>query len=179
MKTKSKGKKNVLLLSTVCPMKKKTKDDKRDKPAICKFYDFTKGGTDIVDQMNIYTNRAKTSRWSALAFYYMLVTIRAYAKTLWCIKHKKYFSKISTFDIAFELAHALVMPFVEKRNLNGLRKPLLKKINYVLNKEEHVRKASKVRKFPRSGNRQKCRICLDGCKTKAEKERLKKQQHSI
>ena len=52
VKTKSKGKKNVLLLSTVRPMKKKIKDDKKDKPIIYKFYDLTKGATDIVDQMN-------------------------------------------------------------------------------------------------------------------------------
>ena len=158
-------------------MKKKTKDDKKNKPTIYKFYDFTKGGTDIVDQMNdFYTSRAKTSRWSVLSFYYMLNTIRVNPKTLWCIKHKKCFIKISTFDIAFELANALVMPFIEQRNLNGLGKPLLKKINYFLNKEEHIQKASKERKFPRSGNRQRCRICLNGCKTKAEKDRLKKQQ---
>ena len=34
VKTKSKGKKNVLLLSTVRPMNKKAEDDKNDKPAI-------------------------------------------------------------------------------------------------------------------------------------------------
>ena len=63
VKTKPKGKKNVFLLSSVHPMKKKTKDDKKDKPAIYKFYDFTKGGTDIVDQMNdFYATRAETSR---------------------------------------------------------------------------------------------------------------------
>ena len=36
------------------PIRKKTRDDKKEKPAIYKFYDFTKGGTDIVDQMNDY-----------------------------------------------------------------------------------------------------------------------------
>ena len=103
---------------------------------------------------DFYTTCAKTSRWSVLAFYYMLDTIRVNAKTLWCIKHKKSFGKISTFNILFELANALVMAFIEQRNLNCLPKPLLKKINYVLNKEEHVRRDSKERKFPRSGNRQ-------------------------
>ena len=93
-------------------MNKKAEDDKNDKPAIQKFCEFTKGGTDIVDQMNaFYTTRAKTSRWSVLTFYYMLDTIRVNAKTLWCIKHKK---SISTFDIAFELANALVMPFIQQ-----------------------------------------------------------------
>ena len=68
------------------------------------------------------------------------------------------------------------MPLIEQRNLNGLQKPLLKKINCILNKEEHVRRASKVRKFLRSGNRERRRICLNRCKTKAEIDRLKKQQ---
>ena len=89
-----------------------------------------KGGTAIGDQMNdFYKTRAKTSWWSMLAFYYMLNTIQVNIKILWCIQQKKSFSKISTFDIAFELANALVMLFIEQRNLNGLRKPLLKKIN--------------------------------------------------
>ena len=158
-------------------MKKKTKNDKKDMPAIYKFYDFTKSGTDIEDQMNdFYTICAKTCRWSVLAFYYMVDTIRVNTKTLWCIKHKKSFSKVSTFDVAFELANALVIPFIEQRYLNGLRKPLLKKINYVLNKKEHVQRASKERKFLRSGNRERGRICLNGCETKVEKDRLKKQQ---
>ena len=65
-------------------------DDKKEKPAIYKLYDFTKGGTDIVDQMNnCYTTRAKTLRWSTLKFYYMLDTIRVNSKSLWCIKHGK------------------------------------------------------------------------------------------
>ena len=69
VKARSKGKKNVPLLSTVRPMKKTTKDDKKGKPAINKFCDFTKGGTDIVNQMNdFYTTCAETSRWFGLTF---------------------------------------------------------------------------------------------------------------
>ena len=55
------------------------KGDKKEKLAIYKFYDFAKGGTDIVGQMNdYYTNRAKALRWDTLVFYYMLDTIRLY-----------------------------------------------------------------------------------------------------
>ena len=55
------------------------KGDKKEKLAIYKSYDFGKGGTDIVGQMNdYYTNRAKTLRWDTLVFYYMLDTIRLY-----------------------------------------------------------------------------------------------------
>ena len=77
------------------------------------------------------------------------------------------------------LASALVMLFVEQRNLNGLQKPLLKKINYILHKEEHVRRGSKEIKFSRSGNRQRCRICLNGCKTKAKKDCLKNSNSGV
>ena len=107
------------------PLHKKTKDDKKEKPAIYKLYDFTKGGTDIVDQMNdCYTTRAKTLRWSTLGFYYMLDTIRVNSKSLWCIKHGKDPKKANTFDVGLDLAHSLVMPFIQQRSLVGLRKPL-------------------------------------------------------
>ena len=50
VQTGSGQKKSVLMLSTARPLKGATVDDKADKPAIYKLYDFTKGGTDIVDQ---------------------------------------------------------------------------------------------------------------------------------
>ena len=54
VKTKSKGKKNVVVLSTTRPLHDKTIDDGKENPQIIKFYDFTKGGTDRVDQLNDY-----------------------------------------------------------------------------------------------------------------------------
>ena len=43
VQTKSKGAKNVLLLSTFDPYLGVTKDDGKKKPAIYKVYDYTKG----------------------------------------------------------------------------------------------------------------------------------------
>ena len=48
-KTKSKGKKNVVVLLTPRPLHGKTTDDGNEKPQIINFYDFKKGGTDMVD----------------------------------------------------------------------------------------------------------------------------------
>ena len=42
VKKKSTGPKNVLMLSAMRPIPRKTKDDGKSKPAIMKFYDFTK-----------------------------------------------------------------------------------------------------------------------------------------
>ena len=58
---KTATKKNVLLLSTLAPMLASTKDDNRNKLALYKLYDFTKGGTDIVDQrMGFHTCKPKS-----------------------------------------------------------------------------------------------------------------------
>ena len=84
-----------------------------------------------------YTTRAKTLRWSTLGFYYMLDTIRVNSKSLWCIKHGKDPKKANTFGVGLDLAHSLVMPFIQQRSLVGLRKPLLKKINYIKNTNFH------------------------------------------
>ena len=61
------------MLSTSRPLNEKTIDDGKEKPQSIKFYNFTKGGTDIVDQLNAYyTTRAKSCRWVFVALSYML-----------------------------------------------------------------------------------------------------------
>ena len=50
VKTKSSEKQNALLLSSVPPLLATTKDDNKSKPAIYKLYDFSKGGTVIINQ---------------------------------------------------------------------------------------------------------------------------------
>ena len=75
VKIKSKGKKDVVVLSTSRPFHEKTIDDGKKKSQIIKFYDFTKGGTDVVEQMNDYnTTRSRSCRWVSVALSYMLDT---------------------------------------------------------------------------------------------------------
>ena len=59
------------------------KDDGKKKPAIMKFYDFTKGGTDIIDQrMSTYSVKLKLSKWTICAFSYMLDVARVNPSTV-------------------------------------------------------------------------------------------------
>ena len=59
----SKGKKNVLVLSTMRPLQGITKDDGKKKPAVFKLYDFTKGGTDQMDQqIGSYSTKTKSPK---------------------------------------------------------------------------------------------------------------------
>ena len=63
LKSKSKGTKIVIALSTPRPLHGKTTDDVKEKPQIIKFNDFTKGVTDIEDQLNDYfITRSKSFR---------------------------------------------------------------------------------------------------------------------
>ncbi|XP_020896597.1 piggyBac transposable element-derived protein 3 [Exaiptasia diaphana] len=86
VKNKSSGPRNVLMLSTVQPLLGVTKDDKKFKPAIFKLYDFTKGGTDIVDQrVGFYSCKSKSPRWTMIAFFFLLDTCRVNSCTAFCL----------------------------------------------------------------------------------------------
>ena len=54
VKSRSKGKKNIAVLSISRLLHGKTISNIKEKPQIIKFYGFNKGRTDIVDQMNDY-----------------------------------------------------------------------------------------------------------------------------
>ena len=84
----STGKKDVVVLLTSRPLHGKKIDNDKEKPQIIKFYDFTKGETDIVDQLNdYYTTKSKSCRWVMVALSYMLDTARVNGKTVWCLKN--------------------------------------------------------------------------------------------
>ena len=73
---KKKGWNNVLVLSTMHKNVHVTQDE-RMKPDVITFYDHTKGGVDIMDQMaGFYSTRMKTHRWTMNAMAYVLDTVR-------------------------------------------------------------------------------------------------------
>ena len=62
VKTKSIGLRNVLLLSSMQRLLGTTKEDGKKKPDIYKLYDFTKGGTDVMDQrMATFSSKTKSN----------------------------------------------------------------------------------------------------------------------
>ena len=73
-------KRSYCMLSTLQPILGTAKGDVRLKPAIYKIYDFTKGGTDVIDQrINSYTCKAKSHRSTMAGFLYILDTCKANA----------------------------------------------------------------------------------------------------
>ena len=173
MQTKSKGKKNVVILSTTRPMHSCTKDDNKSKPQIFKFYDFTKGGTDIFDQMNDYfSTRAKSLRWVMIVLYYMLDTARVNAKTIWCIKNGIDHHKLKSYNFGWDLAKTLTMPHVIRRDVNGLGLMVQLKRNLFLGTAFVVPepKPKIEKRFECTAKRKKCVIHQANCRTKQEKD---------
>ena len=50
----------------------------------------------------------------------MLDTARVNGKTVWCLKNDSDISSTSSYDFSWNLAKALALPHVQRRNLNGL-----------------------------------------------------------
>ena len=78
----------MLFLSTAPPLLATTKDDNKSKLGIYKLYDFSKGGTDIIDQtMGFYSCKLKSKRWTMNAFSYVLDTCRVNASTKYAMNN--------------------------------------------------------------------------------------------
>ena len=166
----SKGKKAVLMLPTMEPLLGVTKDDQKKKPALYKFYDFTKDGTDIVDQkMGSYIVKPKCRRWVMVEFSYLLDTIRVNSSTVLALNKKVDPKKVVSFDNGYLLAKQLVMPQILRRNRNGLNVSVLKKIELVIGVEEEQRVGEQL-----SAGR--CKMCLDNIKGR---DNYKKNKDSI
>ena len=107
------------------PILETAKDNLRLKPAIYKLYDYTKGGTDIIDQrMNFYSSKAKSRRWTMTAFSYVLDTCRVNASTAIALNQSIEPRNTNSFDFGISLVLQLVRPFVALRSKWACRKAI-------------------------------------------------------
>lgn len=158
----SNGKKNVLLLSTHKQLLGLTKDDKKNKPSMYKVYDFTKGGTDIVDQrMGFYTSKAKSRRWTMVAFSYILDMSRVNSSTIFALNNNNDPLKVNSFEFGVDLAMDLVKPLINNRKQQGLPKQIQNKIALFTNVvEDPVAAEQDVEYGPKAPNRGRCHLCI-------------------
>lgn len=161
--TKSKGLRNVLLLSTLPPLLGVTKDDNQKKPAIYKLYDFTKGGTDIVDQrINFYTVNTKSRKWTVNAFSYILDTARVNSQTIFGKNTNKDPRSINSFNYGWELVMSLCIPQIRRRKETpGLPQSTIAKIKLLLDDSEPELDAVPEGQPVRAEKRARCSACLD------------------
>lgn len=182
VQTKSTGKRNVLLLSTIPPILGVTKDDKK-KPAVYKLYDLTKGGTDIVDQrMGSFTSKSKSCKWTVNVLAYILDTCRVNAQTVMALTQDTHPSKVNTFNFGWELAWALIMPHVRSRAQVGLPKSVKMRVDMLLmSRDEGLDEAEagpSVQNYSGKGMRKRCAECVAAIPAgeghKGAKNKLKK-----
>ena len=107
---KSKGKRNVVILSTTRPIHVVPK-------AIINLN--IKSSNSMISQ-NYLTTIVKSLRWVKIVLHYMLDTARVNAKTIWCIKSGIDHHKLKSYNFGWDLAKTLTMPYVIRRDLNGL-----------------------------------------------------------
>ena len=161
-----------------------TKNDGKSKPAIMKFYDFTKGRTDIVDQLNdYYICCARTDSWDLVSFFCILDTVTVNSKTVRCLKNSLEIKKTSTLKFSWNLSSQLTKPLTENRQINELGTAVIHKMEKVLDRSLHKEWPSGGigKRYPLLGEiKQRCKKCEVGA-TKAVKDNLnkfKEQDHS-
>ena len=114
--TKSTGKKNVLLLSSHPAIIGVTKDDDKKKPQLLKLYDFTKTGTDVMDQkMSYYSTNSKSRRWTLTSFSYVLDTARLNAQTIFAFNSGTHPRKTDSYKFGMRLVMELITPHLRQR----------------------------------------------------------------
>ena len=90
------------MLPTIPPILGIAKDDGKGKIGICKVYDLTKGGTDIIDQrMGFYTFKPKSRKWTITLFSYVIDMVRINSSTTFALQKKYDSCKQDYFDYCY------------------------------------------------------------------------------
>ena len=171
VKKKSSGWKNVLVLSTMHKDVHVTKDE-RAKLDVITFYDHTKGGVDIMDQMaGFFSTRTKTHRWTMNVLAYILDTVRTNMMTLWNAMYPT--KKMNSYDFIWALSEQLIKPHVQRRfdNRVGLSKKIVFAMMDVLGVKELV--PVNFNPGPPAAKR-RCHECLKQATSKEMKNKLGK-----
>ena len=162
--------KNIIVLSTLPPLMGTTKDDDKQKPAIIKLYDFTKIGTDVVDQKGARNSTKTTSpRWLKAACSYILDIIRNNAMVLWALNSGKDPRKVNSFEFTIDLAESLTQPHLQRRSFDGLQSPTLRKMEDVGVKRPIPFIDATPDWKPKEGSKRRCQECNDALKATASK----------
>ena len=154
-----------------------TKDDNKSKPAIYKLYDFSKGGTDIIDQkMRLYNFKSKLKHWTMNAFLYVLHSCQVNASTIYAMNNDVQPWNIKSVDFGFELAMFLIRPHIERPKLIGINSSVARKIEIVLEKKISSKyvKMSSCFFSHQSEKRRQCDACISKIKGKRAKEKTNK-----
>ena len=180
VKTSTKSKKIINILSSMPPLLAVTKDEKK-KPAIFKLYDFTKGGTDISDQRaDKYTTANKQRKWTSKPLNYMLDTTRVNSQTIHSLNNGIEVRSRDSFEFGWSLVKELVLPHMKIRSEKpGLQRDLKLRMQTFL--DLPVPDSADLPELfdSKTTNRRRCAECLSeiqGKNMKKNKEKLARME---
>ena len=136
--------------------------------------DFTKVGTDIIDQtIGFYTCKPKSRKCTITVFSYVIDIARVNWSTTFAFQKKYDPCKQDAFEYCYILWYQLVKPFIPSRSLNGLTTLVRPKIELVIGKKQWEVKGETVG-LPTSEDKVRCHICISNLAGVGHK--LKKNQ---
>ena len=107
-----------------------------------------------------------------VALSYILDTARVNGKTVQCFKNDPDILSTSSYDFSWNLAKALALPHVHRRNVYGLASSVQLKIKMLLGTallaDQPVLEVE--RRFTGAGQRRRCQLHMDNFHTKTEKD---------
>ena len=111
-------------------------------------------------------------------FFTILDTIRVTSKAVWCLKNLLDIKKINTLKFSWYLSGQLTKPFIENRQINGLGRAVINKMENVLDRslpEERPLVGIGKRYQLLEEIKRRCKKCEVGA-TKAVKDNLTKSK---
>ena len=108
--------------------------------------------------MLFYSCQTRSRKCTLVVFAYLLDTIQKNSTTLYALNRNMDPKKQSSFEFGYSLAEQLILPQIRRRNKNGLKSNVIKKIEIVTGEL----KANVENPEPSKPGR--CRICLDTIK---------------
>ena len=110
-----------------------TEDNKR-KPAIFKFYDYTKGRTDQDDyRLSANTVNTKSKRWTMSTFRYIMDTMRVNAQPILALNTGASPTSTNSIDFCWDLATTLAKSHMKhRRQRGGIQARIIQNVDYIL-----------------------------------------------
>ena len=122
-------------------------------------YDFTKGGTDIIDQrMGCYNCKPKSRKWTIIVFSYVIDMALVNSSTTFALQKKYDPCKQDSFEYCYTLLYQLVKPFIQSRSLNGLTTLARQKTELVIGKRQWEVEVEAVGP-PMPEDKGRCHVC--------------------
>ena len=151
------------------PLLGTTKDDEKKKPDIYKLYDFTKGGTDVMDQrIATFSCKTKSNRWTIAVFAYFLDICLVNAATVLAMNRGFDPRKVNSYNFGMDLVLRLIPPHVQQLSLTGLQPQYVikYKIDLLLNdgvfssRQQDASFSNNTQYPQKSKNRKRCLACV-------------------